>query len=626
MTLKRLTVEGLRGFSERTEFRFSIPDKITPGSGLTVLVGANNSGKSTVIEAIHLLNSNTNVVPLTTRSAKSGGMVMIEVEDVNGDTITLKSTEHKGAFVQKLKNGIAIDHHTDNDLNTLILSSKRNFASTFSNDMYLNRKAYKSNINDSDYRSEDNINHNFGGRLLSIYKNRELFEECLEKVLNPLPNWTIESTNRSDQLFLEFSFDEIKHSSKGAGDGFINIFNIVDALYDSSENNVILIDEPEISLHPDLQRKLFNLLVEYSKDKQIIISTHSPYFVDWRLFSEKAKIIRLKKSVDSIKKFELTETTKKGILGITNDYQKPHILSLNANEIFFLSDNVILTEGQDDVICYRELFKKYGYQTSASFFGWGAGGASNVQFILNILNDLGYEKVFTIFDHDKKAEIDKLQLTFQNYGFFAIDTNDVRNKKRDSKINKLISEINKMDFEKNAKEKILKSIETKFHDTEGLIKSMSNFEINQKYEGNIKILIEQLKKYFESEEMSRKVVSMTRHKESEKIKDEIKVEILFGEWMRKYNLYNKLEKRYGKFQNVTAGGMIISIKQISTKKYYVISNYKILLSPDYIVEYLYFVSVDLKKETVVLKKVKEIKNTLPISRIRKLFGKLFIRY
>ena len=90
------------------------------------------------------------------------------------------------------------------------------------------------------------------------------------------------------ELYLEFSFSEIKHSSNGAGDGYINIFNIVDALYDSTEDNIIIIDEPEISLHPDLQRRLFKLLVEYSKDKQIIVSTHSPYFVDWGVFSEKS--------------------------------------------------------------------------------------------------------------------------------------------------------------------------------------------------------------------------------------------------------------------------------------------------------------------------------------------------
>ena len=205
---------------------------------------------------------------------------------------------------------------------------------------------------------------------MTIYKNRENFDNCLKKVISPIPKWTIEASN-SNNLYLEFSFDKIKHSSNGAGDGYINIFNIVDSLYDSTENNVILIDEPEISLHPDLQRKLFNLLVEYSKDKQIIVSTHSPYFVDWSLFSEKTKIIRLKKDIDSIKLFELSENTKKDISKILNDYQKPHILSLNANEIFFLNDNVILTEGQDDVLCYRELFKKVNYSSTASFFWLG---------------------------------------------------------------------------------------------------------------------------------------------------------------------------------------------------------------------------------------------------------------
>ena len=224
---------------------------------------------------------------------------------------------------------------------------------------------------------------------MTIYKNRKSFDNCLKKVISPIPKWTIEASN-SNNLYLEFSFDKIKHSSNGAGDGYINIFNIVDSLYDSTENNVILIDEPEISLHPDLQRKLFNLLVEYSKDKQIIVSTHSPYFVDWSLFSEKTKIIRLKKDIDSIKLFELSENTKKDISKILNDYQKPHILSLNANEIFFLNDNVILTEGQDDVLCYRELFKKVNYSSTASFFGWGAGGATKMRYILNILKDLGY--------------------------------------------------------------------------------------------------------------------------------------------------------------------------------------------------------------------------------------------
>ena len=257
MQIKKLKIKGLRGFAEETSINFAIPDNKNIGSGLTVLVGSNNSGKSTVIEAIHMLNNNADIVPISSRNIKTNGKVEIEIKDTNGNTLSLQSTENEGAFIERRYNNKIVEH-IDN-MNTFILSNKRSFSSTFHNNNYQTRENYKGNISQSDYRNENNINNNFGGRLLTVYKNRKKFDDCLEKVLSPLPKWTIESSN-DNSLYLEFSFDGIKHSSKGAGDGYINIFNIVDALYDSTENNVILIDEPEISLHPDLQRKLFALL------------------------------------------------------------------------------------------------------------------------------------------------------------------------------------------------------------------------------------------------------------------------------------------------------------------------------------------------------------------------------
>ena len=41
---------------------------------------------------------------------------------------------------------------------------------------------------------------------------------------------------------------------------------------------IIIIDEPELHLHPSLQEKFINYLKAVSKEKQIIVSTHSPYF------------------------------------------------------------------------------------------------------------------------------------------------------------------------------------------------------------------------------------------------------------------------------------------------------------------------------------------------------------
>ena len=368
MAIKKLNIEGLRGFSKKAEIEFAVPDGKNYGSGLTVLVGPNNSGKSTVIEAIHLLSANVKTVPKSARNKVNDEKILIEVIDSIGNKISLNSTENGGSYIERKYNDKIEENYWNNKLNTFVLTSKRNFSSTFNSNNYQTRENYKGNIGDSEYRTESNINSNFGGRLLNIYNRKELFEKCLEKALNPIPEWTIESENENTS-YLEFSFNGVKHSSKGAGDGYINIFNVVDSLYDSSENNVILIDEPEISLHPDLQKKLFELLVEYSKDKQIIISTPSPYFVNWELFSEHSKIIRFRKENEYIEFYELSQNSKNGIKKILNDLNNIHTLSLDANNIFFLQDNIILTEGQDDVICYPKIFQQYDYIPNASFFG-----------------------------------------------------------------------------------------------------------------------------------------------------------------------------------------------------------------------------------------------------------------
>ena len=619
MSIKKLTIEGLRGFSEETNIYFAMPDNQTPGSGLTVLVGPNNSGKSTIIEAIHLLTSDTDIIPLTSRNIKTNGKIKIEVENSIGSKRTINSTKNNGAFVEKKYNNQVVERWSEN-MNTFILSNKRGFSSTFHNNNYQSRENYKSNISDSDYRSENNINHNFGGRLLTICKNREEFDKCLEKVLNPIPDWTIEARD-SNSLYLEFSFDKIKHNSNGAGDGYINIFNIIDALYDSTENNVILIDEPEISLHPDLQRKLFKLLIEYSKDKQIIISTHSPYFVDWSLFSNKSKIIRLKKEKDTIKLYELTEKTKENIKSILKDYQKPHTLSLNANEIFFLNDNVILTEGQDDVLCYKELFKKYNYSSPASFFGWGAGGATNIEYILNILNDLGYDNVFVVLDNDQKNLITKLDKNYSNYHFFAIAADDVRNKKCDKKINKIISEIKKIELDETLKNNIIGIIESKYNKI-GLVKDMSKFEVNSEFEDSIIKLIDELKQYFENNGEKVKF-NVKNDVKTIDFDEENRANKILDDWTKKTKLYEYINKRYKKLKFCGDGSGTLSLKNIGKGRFYAIIEQSAGLSSQYSVSIHFHLIIDINRNTVKLKKRRIISNTLPISKVQKIMEKIF---
>lgn len=52
--IKKLTIENYKCF-ENKSVDFSIPDEVTPGSGLNILIGENGNGKTTVLEAIDYL-------------------------------------------------------------------------------------------------------------------------------------------------------------------------------------------------------------------------------------------------------------------------------------------------------------------------------------------------------------------------------------------------------------------------------------------------------------------------------------------------------------------------------------------------------------------------------------------
>ena len=63
-----------------------------------------------------------------------------------------------------------------------------------------------------------------------------------------------------------------------AGFGFQVWLQILTHLVNSADDNVLIVDEPEIYLHPDLQHRLFHLLK--AADKQVILATHSAEMVN----------------------------------------------------------------------------------------------------------------------------------------------------------------------------------------------------------------------------------------------------------------------------------------------------------------------------------------------------------
>lgn len=81
------------------------------------------------------------------------------------------------------------------------------------------------------------------------------------------------------------------------GSGYEMIFSLLYSFYlakQSGKQLIIIIDEPELHLHPALQEKFVDFLLEFSKDAQIFISSHSPLLVKQLAYNDKAKTRLLK--------------------------------------------------------------------------------------------------------------------------------------------------------------------------------------------------------------------------------------------------------------------------------------------------------------------------------------------
>lgn len=132
------------------------------------------------------------------------------------------------------------------------------------------------------------------GRTLEQH-NAELAKALREGVRSDRPNSTellkllLNHTDPALQLqklnsYLKYlklpEFDILREQNSSHQPGsYRTILSILAALTDD-HIKMVLIDEPEVFLHPRYQKQLQDLLYEVSRDKQIIITTHSNGFIN----------------------------------------------------------------------------------------------------------------------------------------------------------------------------------------------------------------------------------------------------------------------------------------------------------------------------------------------------------
>ena len=425
--IQKLSVYGLRGFGEKRTIDFAIPNGKF-GSGITFVVGSNNSGKTTILEALRSFNCYSHNPPSFSERKRNkkceGGKIHISLKTDNGFEYHIDTAERGGSPTTITRTG---NEDNEWDPPTIYALQSRRFVEYEFLRSDMSRTDYIRNQQSNYYNRSSELNQ-FSSRLFNMYNHKEDFDPMLKKILGYDLEWTIEQ-NDNGTYYLKLILGGCEHSSEGMGDGIWSVFTICDALYDSNQGDIIAIDEPELSLHPAYQKKTLDLLKEYSKDRQVLINTHSPYFIDIPSLINGANLYRTVKNLNGdIDIYSLSNESKENLNGFIKDINQPHTLGIEAKELFFLEDNIILVEGQEDVVMYSLAAEQIGIVLNGSFFGWGVGGAPKMPKMLKALQELGYKKVVAILDGDKVEEKEHLEEEYPTYCFFNITTNDIRDK------------------------------------------------------------------------------------------------------------------------------------------------------------------------------------------------------
>lgn len=371
-------------FVSKIEFNnFKAFDKFSAKfSKFDVIVGPNNSGKSTVLEALRILNS-------AWRSVQNKSPYYISKIRAHGYNITTKTIHVPFEYIQT-------DYTGETSIIRIYFRFKGSAVLTFTNDGFLYLHFLdKENKNLKTLNSiKSSINISIGlipplgtlepaERLLTQkyitaarethlsprhFRNqwyydkkdfrifRELLKETWPEMDIALPELQTEGAKptalelHSKEKPLIFMFckeDRITREINWAGSGFQVWLQLLSHLIRNRDSTTIIVDEPEIYLHPDLQRRF--IAVAKKIGPQLIVATHSVEVINESDFKDILVIDKRQQNAEKIKDVKAIRNVIEYLGSVQNIY-----LARLAH-----SKKILFVEGQDFKILSR-LCKKLG--------------------------------------------------------------------------------------------------------------------------------------------------------------------------------------------------------------------------------------------------------------------------
>lgn len=339
MFIKSICLSNFKGFiGDNHQINFKIPDDTTAGSGLNIFVGENNSGKSSIFEAVDFLrngikgeidrirskredntqqdhacieltffgdiqNSINHFVQSNKQAAFTSSITSNNELRARRSTVDCKQLDLWNENSQGYSNPSGIDAPFKKlfETNFIWADTNPNNEATFGSTTLcglLLKEIAQAHITTSEYREfQDSFNSVFNNPNSELRQKIAVVEQKVKRIFTEqfgqadihfrFDELKIDSFFKSASIFIDDGVD-IPMSEKGNGMqrsvalALLQVY-AEELAHDEERGQTkpfyLFIDEPELCLHPKGQTKLLEALLEISKTKQVFLTTHSPYFL-----------------------------------------------------------------------------------------------------------------------------------------------------------------------------------------------------------------------------------------------------------------------------------------------------------------------------------------------------------
>lgn len=377
--LCKIKLCSFRRFAKNTEINFDFP--------ITVFVGKNGCGKTTVLKAINILRANKKPqCEFFETDLDNGGLINANLEySIDDNMLSYKRIK---------QNEWSVEPNSSISLPIVYVQLKSMIGAIEKSFLYDNIGKNITNEHNVEYvikQSKKLIQNN--QKETSRKKSYNLSEPLLQ-YLNFILDKKIIGVQIIQHKYYSGTWgssvifdDGQKYSEYNAGSGEFLVACMLQQLSRVSNGGIALLDEPEISLHPGAQKRLMQILIKIIKNQriQIIIATHSMYIIEG-LPKEAIKCFR--QTEDELITVEENTIFENAFRELEIDYHKKHIIV--EDELACKIVNRILQE--EKLISFLNVY-------------YYPGGASNIKTnAILVYSKTNIENRFIVLDGDQQKK------------------------------------------------------------------------------------------------------------------------------------------------------------------------------------------------------------------------------